>query len=342
LVQKVRKVCSFDEATLKSKLRASLEDALREGSRDSELASVRKTLKDDLAEDLWKNAEKHAQALAQSDHQPIYHTVQLSNGSSLDLMSWNTLEFPQLIGDARNAPPEAVRDGISPNCDALLAIIEKKGKDQKEFLMNAMSSQQVIAMHYELILQEIHHALGERKVKAVLLQEVSTAVQDRLTQQSQTHGWHMHFAQANSDPKKCDAITCVISLHPFDEIAEFECLEGTKPRFFAAVRQGPIWIMSCHVPGEVLTKEQKKEGVPSHGNAAKATTTFEQMACRFLAEGSTVNVLVAGGDFNTDVRILKSNLSTKSRCSQVGLEVPDVATCLDVEWPIDGIFRVIR
>jgi len=257
-------------------------------------------------------------------------------------MSWNTLEFPQLLGDAQSAPPEAVSDGISPSCDALLVILDKKGKDQKEFLMSAMRSQWVVTMHYELIIQEVQHALAERKVNAVLLQEVSAALQDRLTQQSQTSGWHVSFAQANSDPKKCDAITSVISLHPFDEVAEFECLEGTKPRFFAAVRQGPIWIMSCHVPGEVLTKEQRKAGVPAHGNAAKATMTFEQLVCRFLAEGSSANVLVAGGDFNTDVRILKSNLTTKSCCSKVCLEAPDVATSLDVEWPIDGIFAAFR
>jgi len=342
LLQKVRKVCSFDEATLNSKLRALTEFALRKGSGDSELASARKALEKDLATDLLKNAEKHARALAQSDHPPIYHTVQLSKDRSLDVMSWNTLEFPQLVRGAQHASSEVVCDGIAPSCRVLLQILKKKGKDQQEFLMNAMSSQQVIATHVELILQEVRHALAERKVEVVLLQEVSTAVQDQLMQQSQIYGWHVHFAQANSDLKKCDAITCVISLRAFDETAEFECLEGKKPRFFAAVRQGPVWIVSCHVPVEVLTKEQKKEGVPTHGNAVKATRTFERIVSRFLAEGSSADILVLGGDFNTDVQILKSNLTTKSCCSQVGLEAPDAATCFDVEWPIDGIFTAFR
>ena len=67
--------------------------------------------------------------------------------------------------DARYAPPESIRDGISPSCDVYLQILDKKGKDQKEFLLQAMSSQPVAAMHFDLVVEEVQHALAERKAR---------------------------------------------------------------------------------------------------------------------------------------------------------------------------------
>jgi hypothetical protein len=136
----------------------------------------------------------------------------------------------------------------------------------------------------------------------------------------------------------------VISAEPFDEVDEFECVIGAKRRFFAAVRQGSHWILSCHVPGEVLTKEQKKQNVPSHGNAVRATSTFEQFAAHFLATGSGASALVVGGDFNTSVEILNQNLKgegpvcSSGCCKLFDFKAPNEKTCLDVDWPIDGIF----
>merc|ERR1712194_67275 len=116
-------------------------------------------------------------------------------------------------------------------------------------------------------------------------------------------------------------MTCVISQAPFDEVDEFEQSEGTKLRYFAAVRQGPTWIFSCHAPGEVLTKQQLRDGVPSHGNAAKSTRIFRQIWERFLTD--SVMHLVAGGDWNTDVRVLQSNLVAEPCSSQIDLHAPD-------------------
>lgn len=250
-------------------------------------------------------------------------------------MSWNTLEFPLMDGEARQASPSAVYDGINPVCDALLGILARKGSDQKQFLVQAMALRPVGELHADLILQEVQHALLERQVKAVLLQEVSRDMQARLVKQAETSGWSVHFSKANPDAGKCDAITCVVSRESFDEVAEFEQSEGTKLRYFAAARQGHNWFVSCHAPGEVLTKQQVKDGVPTHGNAARATRIFRQVVEQFL--GGEAQQLVAGGDWNTDVRILHQNLVSEPCCSALQLHAPDEATCLDVEWPIDSI-----
>merc|ERR1712039_83398 len=120
LLQKVRKVCSFDEDMLIKKLRVATEESLRSGGRNTELDSARKALDTKLEEDQWQNASKHAKPLAQSDHQVLYECLQISAESQVDFMSWNVLEFPHLPENARHAPPESVRDGISPSCDAFL------------------------------------------------------------------------------------------------------------------------------------------------------------------------------------------------------------------------------
>merc|ERR1712227_814413 len=108
-------------------------------------------------------------------------------------------------------------------------------------------------------------------------------MRSRLVRQAQEAALNIHFSKSNPDAGKCDAMTCIISSQPFDEVAEFvEQAEGTKLRYFAAVRQGLTWIVSCHVPGEVLTKQQVKDGVPSHGHAARATRVFRRMAEQFF------------------------------------------------------------
>jgi len=339
LVQKVKKVLSQGEDAWRSKLRTSKEQELRDGGKDVALDAQRQAVSAEYEEVFFQITCVHAQALGQSDHQPIYHTLQLTDESTLALMSWNTLEFPVIEGDARQVPPNAVLDGINPVCDAQLKILERKGADQKAFLVKAMGLRPVVEMHASVVLEEVQHALLERQVNSVLLQEVSQDMQARLSKQATASGWTAHFSRGNSDPGKCDAITCVVSRQPFDEVGEFvQQSEGTKVRHFAMARQGQIWLASCHAPGEVLTKQQVKDGVPSHGNAVISTRIYHKIAAQIF-KGDGVQVLVAGGDWNTDVRVLHRNLVSDppTCCGAVQLHAPDTATCLDVEWPIDGV-----
>merc|ERR1712196_51162 len=102
-------------------------------------------------------------------------------------------------------------------------------------------------------------------------------MQSCLQNEAAAKGWHIHSSTSNPDAGKCDAITCVISRTPFEEVSEFMDADGKKLRYFACGRHGHVWIMSCHVQGEILTKQQIKDGVPSHGNASRATRIFGQI-----------------------------------------------------------------
>jgi len=329
LANKVEKVCSMNEDAWKGKLRESLEARLRSSGQDSALDAERQAIKAEREHALWQAASESALALAQSDHQPIYETVKFSDESSWDLMSWNTLEFPMLDGEA-----DGVLKGIKPVRGAYLSLLGRKDATLQHLLLQAMSSRPVVELHTTLILQKVREAFLERNVQTVLLQEINHDLQALLQNQADAEGWHVHFSKANPGPEKCDAITCVISLKPFDEVSELECTEGGpgKERYFAAVRQGPVWTVSSHTPGG-----------PTR-DAEKSTRIFRKIAETFITGSSSGSVthLVAGGDWNTDVRTLESNLVAEPSFSQIDVQAPDEATIVDRVYPIDAVLLAHR
>merc|ERR1712226_922548 len=100
-------------------------------------------------------------------------------------------------------------EGVVPLCDLIIKHTQRK--EERLALLDAMCSEPVITQHTQQLLQTIRDALDAKGAQLVLLQELSAATQAAIQQLSQQRGWHSCFSTGNDDPKKCDAITGVVS-----------------------------------------------------------------------------------------------------------------------------------
>lgn len=326
LVKKVEAVCTRGREEVQRRCREALAEQLLQGGQQEALDTARREAAEERATALQQGIERHALALAQSDHQPVAERLALEEQDPLHLLSWNVLEFPS-IGASK-----PVVDGVGPYCDQLQKSLDRKGSEEKQLLLDAMTSEPVISRHYELVLQEIRDALVVRGVAAALLQEVSTELGGRLTEVCAQQGWDICLSAANEDPGKCDAITAIISREPLDEKDAVVVQENKKVRSFAAARLGTTWLVSCHVPHEEVSK---KKGEAKGGNVEVACRVLRQLAER-LPPGAPgpaaapATALAAVGDLNADVRAVAAQLG-------VPLLAPAGATQLGIAEPIDGV-----
>merc|ERR1712007_305223 len=200
-------------------------------------------------------------------------------------------------------------------------------KEDRQFLLEAMSSEEVVAQHSRHLVDTIRDALDAKGIDIVLLQEVGADVQAHLTELCRQKGWQALFGLGNEDPKKCAAMTGIISKTALDEQMQVEFQENKKVRHFAAARKGTAWMVSCHVPLSNQTTEEAKQDVGAR--------LVQEMSQRFLHSGCA---LIVGGDWNADVNGVKNRVaaSLPYGCSQVSVHT-DATTCHGAAFPVDGI-----
>merc|ERR1712032_959430 len=145
------------------------------------------------------------------------------------------MEFPR---PGRGTGNDPMQEGVVPICDLIIKHTQRK--DDRQALLDAISSEHTIAAHTQHVLQKIREAIDTKGVEVILLQEISSDTQAQITQLCQQRGWQHCFATGNDDPKKCDAITGIISRTPFVEQMQVDFQE-VKVRYFAAVRVGNTW-----------------------------------------------------------------------------------------------------
>jgi len=126
---------------------------LLEGGHDQIFDTFRAELASTRSQKMGKFHHQHVLALCQSDHLPIFQAVPSCDGKVLKVWIWNVMEFPC----AQAANP--VLDGVTPYCDQLLRDLKRKGNQEKELLLEGMSSELIIAEHNGLVLQKLREVL---------------------------------------------------------------------------------------------------------------------------------------------------------------------------------------
>jgi len=326
---KVETVCTRNLEEVQKRETDALTGRLLAGGLDSTLDARRAELASVHAQESQRLFVEFAPALAKSDHLPVWQDVSLAD-RRLTVSTWNCMELPR-IGVS---PP--MLDGVSPYCDQLLRVLNRKGTEARQMMLDAMSSERVIAAHIELVLQSIHDALHSQGADLILLQEVNTCLKTRVLQLCHKSGWHACFSSGKEDTTKCCAMTGIISRGAFDEQTEVQVQEHKKVRSFAAVRQGQTWVVSCHIP--------LPTGKDPEANEIVGARVLRQLATRFfLGEEAHCGTrsLVVGGDWNADIRSVYSAMQAEelpAGCKRVSLHAPACPTCFDsdVDWPIDG------
>jgi exonuclease III len=331
LVKKVEALCARTTAELEQREREGFRNQLLRGGQNPALDSQRADLEARLKQMKQTLVQKYAQILSQSDHLPVYKTVP-AGGQNLSIMTWNVMEFPK-------AGQAMVMDGLMPMIDLVIKNLAR-GKEDRQALMDALSSEIVIGQHCVQMLNMISDAFESRGVDVVVLQELGTDTQAQLTQLCIQKGWQACFSAGNPDPMKLDAITGIVSKKSFDEekISQIagqeakrgiEVTENKKSRLFAAVRIGTAWIVSCHILlGQQTTEEQKQDV-----GARMAQVVSQQC----IHHGSGY-MLICVGDWNADVNGVKNRLmyNMPYGCSQVTVHT-DAKTALGAAFPTDGM-----
>lgn len=228
------------------------------------------------------------------------------------------MEFPRL-------GVQPMTDGLIPMCD--LCVKHLQCKEDRQTLLDAMSSETSITKHAEYVINTVSNALEARGCEVALLQEIGSDIQGQLMQLCQQKGWHVCFSAGNPDPTKCDAITSIIAKKPFDQQMPFDFQENKKVRQFAAARLGTAWLVSCHVPlSNQVTDEQKQD---------VGVRLVQELSQRFFGSGW---VLCVGGDWNANINGVKNRIQANIPygCSQVTVHT-DSRTTVGVEFPVDGI-----
>lgn len=320
LANKVKTLCSKIQADWEKRESDAIRALLIRGgtnpNMDAQRVQIDATLKQ-RKEALWA---KYAQILGQSDHIPVYKTVAAA-GVQLSLMTWNVMEFPRR---GRGTGQDPMQEGVVPLSDLIIKHTQRK--DDRQSLLDAMSSEHAIAQHTQYLLQKLREAVDTKGIQVMLLQELSADTQADIQRLCQERGWQSCFATGNDDPKKCDAITGIVTTVAFSEQMQVDFQEG-KARYFAAVRVGNTWLVSAHVPLSKQVTEDSKQDVGSR--------LVQEMSQRFLRSGYA---LIVGGDWNADVNGVKNKVSANAPygCRQVEVHT-DIRTTMGATFPTDGI-----
>ncbi|CAK0863251.1 unnamed protein product, partial [Prorocentrum cordatum] len=334
LAKKVRAMCARSAEEVEGRYVEAWRALLQKDGIHEGLDSLRSEQRAAWEQAFKDCCRRHALALAQSDHQAVFQTVPARGAGAepLAVMCWNVLEFP----DAAAAAP--VLDGINPYCDQLLAALGRKGTEQKKLLTDAMSSELVASLHRDVVLGAVQEAADSGAADVILLQELSSGHQSALEAWCAAAGWSSRFAEGNEDPKKCDAITAILTRRPTDEDCQATVQENKKTRHFAAARVGEAWLVSCHVPHEVAVKGK------TSGNEDVAFRVLVQLAERFRGPAGGPGLLVVGGDWNADVHAVGARAAAEPPCgaARVSPHAPPAgqATCRGCGDVIDGLLRL--
>lgn len=337
LVKKVETVCSRSLAEMESREVERFQAHLWKSGFHQVFDEKRAAIAATMSDGKRKLFEKYAPHLSESDHLPVHDTMSFGKFGSIKISTWNTLEFPAM----RSANP--VFDGVRPVCDEFLRELDRKGVDCMNLLLEALSSDVVINCHTERILSFVRDVLTAEGSDIVFLQEIGESVKPRIVELCQSKGWSSHFSAKNDDPKKCDAITAIISKQAFDEVAEMEVSRNNKIRTFAAARFSSCWVVSVHLP--LSTTGKDKEDL-SGSFGSYSFRILQELFQRF-GNGNDNTVVIAGGDWNAPIRNTTIKIATSHRpagCSSLSLYAPDCGTSFhdflldEVCSPIDGFF----
>jgi hypothetical protein len=321
LSKKVEVLCNRDLDALAKRERENLKKWLLQGGNHPDLDAQRKALEMNAKQNTQAILVKHAASITPSDHQPVVKTVPLAGGVQSTIMCWNLMEYPQAN---RAEGTCAVIEGVVPLVDLVVKNLQSP-KDERQIMLDAFFSDDIINQHTSQVLQQIRDAF-DRGTEVAMLQEVGKDIQAHLQALCTERGWHVCFSSGNDDPNKCYAATAVLSSRPFEEQTQVEFLEGKKARVFAAVRQGATWFVSCHVPLSNQSTEEAKQDV--------GVRLLQEMSQRFL-HGCA---LVTGGDWNSDVNGVRNRISAglPYGCQDVQVHT-DNKTCFGADFPPDGI-----
>jgi len=359
LLKKVRALCSRDLPAIEFRGTDSFKSQLLQGGVDIGLDARRSELGVARSQNMHRLFVNHALALSPSDHMPVHVTVPVGAGvRPLSVLSWNVLEFP------RAGASQPVLDGVSPYCDGLLKALERKGGEERSLLLEAMSSEPVVLRHSDHVLEVVRRSMEggaaaagttAAAVDVALLQEIGGDFRERaLEEWCGRRGWCAYISSGSGDSSKCDAATGIVSKEAFDEMKEVAIEENKKVRYFAAVRKGITWLVSCHVPLVTGKKNSLQEDSAVVG-ARVLERLWDQLLGAAHGRDRHGEELVVGGDFNADVREVCKRVaaSPPEGCSEVTLHMPPPPhaassgaqprpTCFGVEWPIDGVLHLRR
>lgn len=329
LVQQVETLCSRSLSELEERENSAFKAQLLRGGAHQALDAQLADLKTRLKPSMQNLYQKYGQVLAQSDHTPVYQKIG-SGEKELSIMTWNVMEFPAPV---REVGKELVLDGLQTFCD--LVIKDLKREEDRQLLIDSLSSEDIIAQHAQQVLHTIQDAFEVRDVDVVLLQELSYDVQEQIKDLCKGKSWYTCFSSGNADSSKCDAITGIISNKDFqeEEAGGVEIQEGKVVRFFAAARRQNTWLVSCHVPLVSQEREQREGAKQEVG-----VKVVQKLVQELHGKGKS---LVVGGDWGTDVKGVQNRLSVQMPygCSE-SKAYTDTKTCFGASVPVDGILEV--
>lgn len=324
LVKKVEGLCGRQILDLEKRESDAFKHQLLNGGCDANLDAQRAAFEANLKQTKQSLWQKYAQILAPSDHLPVIKTVP-AGARSLSVMTWNVMEFPQVAQVSGR-----VLDGLVPMVDLIVKNTQRK--EERYCLLDAMSSDEVIAEHLNQMVAKISDSFETKGVDIILLQEVGKDAQAQIHQACHQKGWHCCFSTGIEEVNKCNAITAIVSKIHFDEQTQIEVQEARKVRHFAAVRLGTAWVVSCHIPLGSQTTEEQKQDVGAR--------MVQEISQRFFRYGSGI-MLIVGGDWNSDVNGVKNRLSMNMPYGISQLQVhTDAKTAYGADFPVDGILSL--
>jgi len=218
-----------------------------------------------------------------------------------------------------------------PFCDLVVKKLQRE--DDRQLLVDALSSEPVIAAHSGQVMQVISDALDTRSMDVVLLQEIGRDLQDKIKDVCRGKSWYASFSSGDDDSDRCDAITAIISKNEFgeEEGGGVEVQEAKTTRYFAAARRGNAWLVSCHVPQLSQATETAKQDV--------GVKTVQKLVQELHRKGLR---LIVGGDWNADVKAVKTKSSAHMPYGCTGVNCyTDEKTCFGVDFPVDGMLEIL-
>lgn len=339
LVKKLEAINSRSLAEVRSREAERCRARLLCGGLHQSLDERRRLLAESAAARRAQIASQFAPELSDSDHLPVYESLQQGGRGLVRMVTWNVLEFPC----PQSSSVEQVYDGVRPVCDMLLRSVDRKGEENMSVMLGVLGSDAAIIRHTERVLAFVRKMLADSgNADIVLLQEVGEPIRESLVDLCVSNGWSAHFSTKISDPKRCDAMTAILARCSFDEVAEYEVQRNNKIRNFAAARLGTTWVVSVHLPLFSGQKKEKEDLSGSHGSYI--LKVLHQLWQHFgRLEGTEV---LAGGDWNEELRqaLELASAHPPEGCRSISLHAPDCETTLNdflddrSLGPIDGFF----